>query len=423
MLDEDLSYEARGHSDEAPLSISQLNWYIKNLIENSLPKVWAEGEVSDLSRPSSGHLYFTLKDDRSQIRAVVWRSTAQRVPFELKDGLSVICCGAVEVYPPRGSYQLIISQLQPQGMGPLQLAFQQLHRKLTAEGLFAAERKKALPKFPKRLGFVTSPSGAAIHDFLEAAKGLWPDLELVIIPARVQGESAPDDLVRGIRLAQRFTPSLDALIVGRGGGSMEDLWGFNHESVVRAIASCPIPTISAVGHEIDVTLCDLAADARALTPTHAAQLLLPNQSEIGTHLEQLRRRTDRAIVNQFQAARKRLENLSERSVLARPHELHLQRRQMVDEWELRARNAAWNLLRTEQERVSSLARATEALSPLNVLARGYSLTQSSQTQKPIRSSSDVRLGDQVETILADGQITCRVEKATPATVKTEEGQR
>ncbi|MCA9131259.1 MAG: exodeoxyribonuclease VII large subunit, partial [Planctomycetales bacterium] len=191
-------FEPRGHEQDSPLSVSQLNWYIKNLLEKSLPSLWAEGEISDLSRPSSGHIYFTLKDDRSQIRAVIWRSTAQQLRFKLQEGLSVVCKGAIEVYPPRGSYQLIINQVQPKGIGPLQLAFQQLHAKLASQGLFAAERKQPLPKYPRRIGFVTSPSGAAIHDFLEAARRRWNDFQLVIIPARVQGDQAKGEIVRGI---------------------------------------------------------------------------------------------------------------------------------------------------------------------------------------------------------------------------------
>ncbi|QDV26993.1 exodeoxyribonuclease VII large subunit [Aureliella helgolandensis] len=407
--DED-EFEPRGHQAETPLSISQLNWFIKNLLERSLPSVWAEGEISDLSRPSSGHIYFTLKDDRSQIRAVMWRSTAERLKFRPEDGMAVVCRGAVEVYPPRGSYQLIVQALQPQGVGPLQLAFQQLHAKLTAQGLFAPERKSPLPKFPRRIGFVTSPSGAAIHDFLEAAKSLWNDFQLFIIPARVQGEQATQELVNGIELAQRINPPLDLLIVGRGGGSMEDLWCFNEEAVVQALAKCSIPTVSAVGHEIDVTLSDLVADARALTPTHAAQLVFPNRSEIQVHLEQLQRRLNQGIWNRAIALKRRLENIQDRSVIARPHDVHRMRRQLTDEWELRGRAAIWNLLRRKREKLSSLARATEALSPLGVLARGYSLTRSAASQQPVRSVDELQVGQTLETVLADGTILSRIEE-------------
>jgi exodeoxyribonuclease VII large subunit len=407
-LDEDAPGVRRGHCAEAPLSVSQLNWLVKQTLEQAIPQVWIEAEISDLSRPSSGHLYFTLKDDQSQVRGVMWRSTAARLPFKLKDGMSVICQGAVEVYAPRGSYQLIVQRLQPQGMGPLQLAFQQLHHKLAQEGLFAPARKRQLPRFPRRLGFVTSPSGAALHDFLEAARSRWPDFELVLLPARVQGEGAAAEIVQGIELAQRLQPALDVLIVGRGGGSMEDLWCFNEEAVVRALAACSIPTISAVGHEIDVTLSDLAADARALTPTHAAQLALPSESEIRGTLQQLERRVGGAVQGRLKNIRQRLETYATRSVLARPHQIHQQRRQLVDELDLRARAAIWNGLRQQRQRLASLTRACQALSPLEVLARGYSLTHLSGSQLPVTSTTQVEEGDQVVTILASGQLLCQV---------------
>ncbi len=397
-----------GMSGSRPLTISQLNFCIKQLVEESLPRIWVTGEVSDLSRPSSGHIYFTLKDEQSQVRAVIWRTAAQRLPFQLKDGLKVICHGAVEVYAPRGSYQLIINQLQPKGIGPLQLAFQQLHKKLAAEGLFDPARKKPLPKFPKRIGFVTSPSGAALHDFLEAARSRWPDICLTVIPARVQGERASEDLVKGIRIAQKLTPKLDLLIVGRGGGSMEDLWCFNEEVVVRALAASKIPTVSAVGHEIDVTLCDLAADLRALTPTHAAQLVLPSQAELLQLVEQLARRSRGAMFNRIKQLKQRLGYIADRSVLARPHELHKQRRQTIDELDLRARAAIWNLWHVKSEKLAGMARAAAALSPLGVLARGYSLTQIDGSEAPLTSHKSASPGTRIRTTLKEGVIISEV---------------
>lgn len=407
-LDEDAAGVPRGHCAESPLSVSQLNWLVKQTLEQAIPQVWIEAEVSDLSRPSSGHLYFTLKDEQSQVRGVMWRSTAVRLPFKLKDGMSVICQGAVEVYAPRGSYQLIVNRLQPQGVGPLQLAFQQLHQKLAKEGLFAPERKRPLPRFPRRVGFVTSPSGAAVHDFLEAARSRWPDFELVLFPARVQGEGAAAEIVQGIKLAQRIQPPLDLLIVGRGGGSIEDLWCFNEEPVIRALAECRIPTISAVGHEIDVTLSDLAADARALTPTHAAQLALPSENELRGTLQQLRRRASGAVQGRLKNIRQRLETFATRSVLARPHQIHQQRRQVIDELDLRARAAIWNGVKAKRQRMESLTRACQALSPLEVLARGYSLTHLSGSRQPLTSAAQVEEGSQVVTILAEGELLCQV---------------
>ncbi len=261
---------------EAPLTVSQLNQIVKGVLDDNIPPVWIEAEISDLARPSSGHLYMTLKDSQSQIRAVMWKGAASKLTFRLEDGQALLCYGALDVYSPRGSYQFIVQKAQPKGIGALQLAFQQLHAKLSAEGLFDQERKKPLPMFPKRIGFVTSPSGAAVRDFLEVLRRRWQGVEVMIIPAKVQGKEAAKEIADGIRLASRVRPKLDLLVVGRGGGSLEDLWCFNEEVVVRAIAACPLPTVSAVGHEIDVTLCDLAADVRALTPTEAAERILPD---------------------------------------------------------------------------------------------------------------------------------------------------
>ncbi|MEM7473821.1 MAG: exodeoxyribonuclease VII large subunit [Planctomycetota bacterium] len=396
------SSETLGSRKDKPLTISQLNWLVKNILENSVPRIWIEGEVTDLSRPSSGHMYFGLKDSQSQIRAVIWRSAAQRLQFDLKDGMSIIASGTVEVYPPRGSYQLIVDRVETKGEGPLQVAFRQLHSKLKAQGLFDAERKKPLPKFPKRIGFVTSPSGAAMHDFLEASRQMWNDYSLWIMPARVQGEQAASDIASAIRLAQKIVPELDLLIVGRGGGSMEDLWCFNDEKVVRAISNSRIPTISAVGHEIDVTLSDLTADARALTPTHAAQIALPNRLDLGTKIDSMASRVANLLETRVGQLRQRLKGLADRGILARPHELHKTRTQRIDELEAAGRKAIWRLLQSKQEALAILARATEALSPLNVLSRGYSLTQEAESGKTLYGTDDLEVGQALKTMLANG---------------------
>lgn len=402
------NYEARGHKADSPLSISQLNWYLKQVVEEAVPRVWLEGEISDLSRPSSGHFYFTLKDDRSQIRAVIWRSTAQLLKLPLKDGLSVICRGAIEVYPPRGTYQIVIDKVEAKGVGQLQLAFQELHKKLAKEGLFDAANKKPLPKFPKRIGFVTSPSGAAIHDFLESAETLWSDFQLYVIPARVQGEAAATEIARGIRLAQRIRPKLDLLIVGRGGGSMEDLWCFNEEIVVRTLAACSIPTVSAVGHEIDVTLSDLAADARAMTPSQAAQLVLPNRSQIVESLDQCKRRINALAKNRLQRLRLQIDNFASRTVISKPHFLHQRRKQQVDDLERQLRAAFVRIVQSRKQRLGELARAAQALSPLGVLQRGYSLTLDDQGQT-LRSIQQLSVGDLITTRLSEGIVVSRVE--------------
>jgi exodeoxyribonuclease VII large subunit len=405
-----------GLDEDHPLSVTQLTMCIKQLVEGSLPQVWMEGEISDLSRPSSGHYYMTLKDKHCQIRAVMWRTAAQRIPFQLEDGQAVICAGAVEVYAPRGTYQMVINRVQPKGVGSLQLAFQQLHKRLASEGLFDPARKRTLPPFPVRVGFVTSPSGAAVHDFVEAARRRWPLLKLLVIPSKVQGAGAVEDIVRGIRQAADMRPALDLLIVGRGGGSLEDLWCFNDERVVRALAASPVPTISAVGHEVDVTLSDLVADARALTPTHAAEVGLPNSSEIAAFLAQSQLRMATTLHSRLRHARERLTQLSNARTLVNPHELVNMRRQMLDEWEVRARAAMWHGLRRHEQRMQGVARAAHALSPLQVLARGYSLTTRDRDGQLLRAAADVVIGDQITTVLEQGSITSQVLSTTHDTV-------
>lgn len=248
---------------EHAVSVSELTHHIKAILEGTFPAIWVAGEISDLSRPRSGHLYFTLKDDNANLRAVCWRGTASRIDVDIEDGQSVFCFGDVEVYAARGTYQLVVRKVQLQGVGKLQKAFELLQAKLNAEGLFAAESKRALPANPRRIGVITSQSGAAIRDFLEAAAGRYRGVDIVIIPAVVQGPTAAASIVKAIKQAHRCAPPIDVLVLTRGGGSLEDLWCFNEEPVVRAVAASSIPTISAVGHEIDVTLCDLAADVRA----------------------------------------------------------------------------------------------------------------------------------------------------------------
>ena len=359
----------------------------------------------------------TLKDENSQVRSVIWRSTAQRLRFKLKQGMKLLCCGGVEVYGPRGSYQLIVNRAQPVGLGALQLAFQQLHEKLSKEGLFSPDRKQSLPHFPKRIGFVTSPSGAAIHDFLEAAQDLWRDVEIIIIPARVQGELATQDIVNGIQAAQKISPQLDIVVIGRGGGSIEDLWSFNEEAVVRAIGQCNLPTVSAVGHEVDVTLSDLVADARALTPTHAAQLILPNSAELESRVDQLSKRVRQAAFSRITRAKQILDQLSNRRLFLQPHSLHQQRRQIVDELETRGHRAAFRFVQNQRQRLANLARAAEALSPLNVLQRGYTVTRKTDDQSAVRKSSQLKIGDEIQTLLEEGQAISVVKEIDDTTLR------
>lgn len=391
-----------------PLSVTQLNQRIKNALEPMFSKVWLEGEISEITRPGSGHVYLVLKDEQSQIRAVLWRSVAERQKFQMKDGMKVLCQGKVEVYSPRGSYQFNIQSMEPKGIGALQLAFQQLHAKLSQEGLFLKERKKPIPKLPKRIGFVTSPTGAAVFDFLEVLRRRWNDVEIYIIPARVQGEGAVKDIVAGLQVAAKMRPRLDVVVVGRGGGSLDDLWTFNEEAVVRAVAACPLPTLSAVGHEIDVTLCDLAADLRALTPSEAAERVVPDSQVVAKQIASLRRQADQMMTNMLYQWERRLRELQSRPVLTRPIEGLLRREQRLDELQLRLDRALQNSLRAAKLQLQNLAASLEALNPLRVLARGYSMTCSHDGQV-LTTIEQIELGQTIQTRLTRGSIVSRVE--------------
>jgi exodeoxyribonuclease VII large subunit len=395
---------------EAALSVSDLTAQIKGLLEGSFPQVWVAGEISNCSRPQSGHWYFSLKDERAQIRAVMWRSTAARLKFELQDGLEVTCRGALDVYPPRGSYQLVVDQVLPKGVGALELALRKLQEKLAAEGLFDASRKRPLPKFPRRIGVVTSPTGAAIRDFLEVLRRRWHGSRVLIIPARVQGDGAAAEITESIRSANRLRPELDVLVLCRGGGSLEDLWAFNEEPVVRAIAASRVPTVTAIGHEIDVTLADLAADVRALTPSEAAERVLPAQADVLVSVGRYRQRLQIAIARRLERAQARWEALAARRPFRRPFDLLRDLDRHLDELSVRGRRAICQQHRLERDRVARLAGKLQTLSPLAVLGRGYSITQKEATGEVIRDAHNVILGERLVSRFLDGRATSRVEE-------------
>lgn len=395
-------------SDDA-ISISELTRQIKSTVESGFPGVWVAGEITDIARPRSGHLYFTLKDERSQIRGVMWRSVAERLPFELDDGQSVLCMGDVEVYAARGSYQLVVRKCQPQGMGALQLAFAQLQAKLQAEGLFEPERKRLLPRVPRRVAIVTSPTGAAIQDFLQAAAQRHAGIEIVLIPASVQGPGSVESLIDGMRAAHRMRPQPDVLIVSRGGGSLEDLWSFNDEQLVRAIAASRIPTVSAVGHEIDVTLADLVADVRALTPTDAASRVLPDREPMVAALDALGQMMATNLFRRIHSERQRLENWESRPIFQNPFEMVHDRSRELDDWDERGRSAIWRRLEKAQAKLATVAAAQSALSPLAVFARGYSVTQN-DAGKVVRTTDDVQSGETLRTRLTDGDVISVVSR-------------
>jgi exodeoxyribonuclease VII large subunit len=391
------------------LTVSQLTAQIKDALEGEFPSVWVSGEISNLSRPQSGHSYFTLKDDQAQVRAVMWRSSAAQLKFDLADGLDVICHGHIDVYAPRGSYQLVIDQLQPQGVGALELALRKLREKLAAEGLFDRSRKRQLPPFPRRLAFVTSPTGAAVRDFLEVLRRRWRGVDVLIIPARVQGDGAAQEIVAGIRLANRLTPVPDVLVVGRGGGSLEDLWAFNEDAVVRAIAASKIPTISAVGHEIDVTLSDLAADVRALTPSEAAERVVPATEEISARMRGYQQRLRHAAHRRVMWLRARYDGVAGQRPFRRPFDLVHDRSRRLDELAVHGAATMRRLMRDREARLAMIAGKIESLNPLAVLARGYTITQDAKTGAVIRTARQLRSGQAIVTRFADGNAGSKVE--------------
>lgn len=394
--------------DEQALSVSQLTAQLKGMVEQRFSNVWVAGEISNFSRPQSGHCYFTLKDDNAQLRGVLWRGTASRLKFDVHDGLEVLCRGRLDVYPPRGSYQLVVDDMQPQGIGALELALRKLREKLEAEGLFDPERKRPLPAFPRRIGVVTSPTGAAIRDFLEVMRRRWCGVDVMIFPVRVQGDGAAEEIAHAIQQANRLEPALDVLVVGRGGGSLEDLWAFNEEPVVRALAESYIPTVSAVGHEIDITLADLAADVRALTPSEAAERVVPSAQDVREVLRGYQSRLQRALSGRAESLRYRLDAISSRTVFSRPLDnLHHLSRQ-VDDLNTRLHSAARNIVREQQSQLATISGKLETLSPLGVLGRGYSLTHDADTGKLITSTKKLKPNQRLTTRLATGTITSTI---------------
>jgi len=378
-------------------TVSEITQIIKLEIESSFPLVWVEGEISNFRRHLSGHLYFTLKDEKAQLRAVMFRLEARQLGFEIKDGLKVICRGRLTVYEPRGEYQIVVEIMEPKGKGALQLAFEQLKEKLRAEGLFDPQHKKKLPLLPKKIGIVTSPRGAAIVDILRILERRFARLHVIIYPVRVQGEGAADEIVEGIDYLSR-QPDIDVIIVGRGGGSIEDLWAFNEEKVARAIFRSSIPIISAVGHEVDYTIADFVADVRASTPSAAAELVIEKEEALLARLESLERTLTRAMELCLERRRNEVHRLAENRVFQGFRLWLRHQAQLVDELEERARESIRARIRKVTEnklRVSllleklcseikrnfqlrkgnweRLASQLHALSPLNILERGYTL--------------------------------------------------
>ncbi len=390
-----------------PLTVSQLTQQVRELVESNFDQVACLGEVSNLVRARSGHVYFTLKDENAQISAVMWKARAQRLKFELQDGLEVVLVGPIQIYPPRGSYQLSVEQAFPQGLGPLELAFRQLQEKLSAEGLFDPARKRPLPRVPQKIALVTSSTGAAVRDMLQVLTSRWPLTHLVIIPVPVQGPTAAPAIAEGLQQAARL-PDVELIITGRGGGSLEDLWPFNEEVVARAIAASPIPVISAVGHEIDVSIADLVADRRALTPTEAAQIAVPDIREVKSELLDAQSRLQGSLRFLSQQARNYLDAIANRRVFQHPVELLNKPRRLVDEQEQRLTRSIQSRCERSREQLRTVAAQLDALSPLKVLARGYSITTDAETGALIRSANNCKPGQTLRTQLNNGELISSV---------------
>lgn len=393
------------------LTVSELTAQVQELLGETFADVWVSGEISNLARPQSGHLYFSLKDDSAQLGVVVWRSTAARQRFDLADGMQVVCRGRIDIYPPRGNYQLIVTQVVPLGEGALELALRRLRERLAAEGLFDKARKRTLPRFPQRLALVTSPSGAAVRDFLEVLGRRWRLTDVLVVPVRVQGPGAAQEIAQAIRRVNLLGARFDGIVLARGGGSMEDLWAFNEEVLVRAIVSSRIPVVSAVGHEIDVTLADLAADVRALTPSEAAERVVPSAEEVVGMLDAYRRRLAGVLRECCASTRTRLQQLAARPVFRRPYDRVHALMQRLDELGLRASRGALRRCEAARRGLGATAARLESLSPLAVLARGYSVTSRAADGAVVRDAGTLRKGELLHTQLAKGRVTSQVVAA------------
>jgi exodeoxyribonuclease VII large subunit len=395
-------------------SISELNARIRGVLEGEFGEVGVEGEISNLARPRSGHVYLSLKDNGAQIRAVVWKSTAERLVFELQDGLAVRAWGGVTVYEPRGEYQLVVRRMEPAGTGAFDLAFRQIVARLQAEGLFATERKRPLPSYPSCIAIVSSPTGAAVRDVIRVATARWPLAELVVVPSRVQGDGAARQLSEALATANRIERA-DLIILTRGGGSLEDLWAFNDEQLARAIVASRLPVVSAVGHEIDMSVADLAADLRAPTPSAAGALCVPDTLEVRQRLETLGQRLARVLRHRVDQTRQRLDGLDQRSKHALVR-LVEQRERRIESLKQRLEHAMGRCLDRRHRGLAHLKAGLVALSPLAVLSRGYSLTLD-KAGRLIRDSASVDIGDQVTTRLGSGGFESRVEAVEAGDVK------
>ena len=390
-------------------TVSELTHQIKTLLEGRYRRLWVEGEVSNSRLAPSGHLYFTLKDESSQLRCAMFRYSSRGMRFRVEDGLKVLATGDVSVYERRGEYQLIVERLEPRGRGELALAFEQLKERLEREGLFRPERKRKLPLVPGRIGVVTSPTGAAIRDILNIIERRFSTVHVVLYPVRVQGEGAADEIVEGIDYFSA-SRSADVVIVGRGGGSIEDLWAFNEERVARAIHSSQVPVISAVGHEIDFTIADFVADCRAPTPSAAAELVVAESERLARDISSFGERIALSMQARLRLARERVDAARGRYGFRLVEDRIRQQLQRVDELGDRLGQAVGHLVELEGNRLEGLQGKLNELSPLGVLSRGYSLALKLPGRELLRDAAAVEPGDRVQVRLARGEFRARVEE-------------
>jgi len=413
-------------------SVTEITNIIKNELENRFPFVWVEGEVSNFKQAHSQHLYFDLKDENSQLHAVMWRSNALKIPFKMEDGILVIVKGFISVYPQRGQYQIQVEEVEPKGKGALQLAFEQLKKKLEKEGLFNPEKKKKIPLLPKKVGVITSPRGAAIVDILQTIERRFAKLHILIYPVRVQGEEAAKEIVEAVDYLGAL-PDIDVIIVGRGGGSIEDLWAFNEEKVARAIYRCPTPIISAVGHEIDFTITDFVADKRASTPSAAAEILIEKEEDFLERIESFQRRMEHQMRYMTQERKSRVMELIKHRAFQRFKERLYRLAQIVDDLDIRA----VDFMRAEQKRMSEyrtnvrfieeritvlikerirsllnkwemMASQLHSLSPLNVLKKGYTLCWEGESDSLAKTIDKVKKGKIMTVSFFKGEFSCEV---------------
>ena len=398
-----------GQKEKHIYSVSELTRYIRVMIEDSFPGVWVEGEISNFILHSSGHMYFSLKDATSIIKCAMFKRANEKLKFSLKSGMKVIAFGSLSVYEARGDYQLIVEEVEPKGIGALQLQFQQLKEKLQKEGLFDEARKVPIPFLPTRIGVVTSPTGAAIQDILNIARRRFSNVEIIINPVKVQGADAKDEIAAAVRQFNKLK-NIDVMIVGRGGGSLEDLWPFNEEVVARAIFESEIPVISAVGHEIDFTISDFVADFRAPTPSAAAELVIPKKEDLVNLINKETERLNNAIFGKLDILKERLNRLKSSYILRQPLNYIIQQEQRIDDLRKDIFLRIGHIVNIYGEKFNRIDSKLEAFNPTAILKRGYSITTRIPDSIIVKDALSLNKGDIVETRLGKGKFKSRVEE-------------